>query len=756
MSRKQKPPKKSRFKVRLLPFLVVILTGLVILLSYTIYLDFQVKIKFEGARWEVPSRVYARPLDIFAGARLTKSDFILELSKLRYKNRILTHAGSYYRRGSSVFVHTRAFEFPEESVPATRLKITFSGNSIKEVRNIDSREDVDLWRLEPVYIGGIYPRLNEDRVLIKLEQVPTALIQTLLAVEDRKFYEHHGVVPLSIMRAMIANIRAGGRVQGGSTLTQQLVKNFYLSNEKTFTRKINEAIMALLVELHYSKEEILQAYLNEVYLGQDGKRAIHGFGLAAQFYFDTNLANLDEAQIALLVGMVKGASFYDPRRNPERALKRRQLVQLTQQQQAIISQKKYVSQKNIGLGVSADKPSGTSPYPNFLDLVKRQLRRDYAPEDLQSEGLRLFTTLDPVLQHKTEKIVNKRLTTLEKNAKLPNNHLQVAVAISDPGTGLVRALIGGRDNRLSGFNRALDSKRNIGSLIKPVVYLTALQNDNKFHLSRIIQDSPISLPGGGGEDWVPENYDKKYHGETSLLNALVHSYNAATVRLGLNVGVDEVIHNLRNLGVEREIDNYPSLLLGAVEMSLFDIMQVYQSMAAQGFKTPLRAINTVARSSGEVLSRYPLTVEQSISPEHAYLILQAMQTVMTKGTGKSFYQKFPLSFNAAGKTGTTNDFRDSWFAGMTGDKLAVVWLGADDNTPIGLSGGRGALRVWTDIIAATQSQSMNLIAPEKIDFVNVNVLMQSNGEMTCIEDFQMPFVTGKLPSERERMSCTNE
>ncbi len=730
------------------------LGGLVLLAFYAIYIDYEVTRKFEGSRWEVPSRVYARPLELYPGKVLSKQDLLLELKKLRYKNRQLTQPGSYYKRSKAIYLHSRHFAFPDEEIPAARLKISFSGNRIKTIRNLDSNDKLDLWRLEPVFIGGIYPRLHEDRVLVRLEQVPAALVNTLLAVEDKHFREHHGIAPLSILRALIANIRAGRKVQGGSTLTQQLVKNFYLTSEKTLARKINEAIMALLLELHYSKDEILEAYLNEVYLGQDGNRAIHGFGLAAQFYFDTDLTNLNEAQIALLVGLVKGASYYDPRRHPERALKRRQLVQALQFQEGLISAKKYRRQRNLPLGVNKDKPSGISPYPYFLDLVKRQLRRDYAPKDLQTAGLKLFTTLDPVLQHKTEKSIRSQLQKIEKAKHLPPNSIQVAAAISEPDTGLVRALVGGRNFRVNGFNRALDSSRQIGSLIKPVVYLTAIQKPAVYRLNTVIQDAPISIRLEDGRNWVPKNYDKRYHGDISLLGALVNSYNAAAVRLGLQVGVDAVVKNLYKLGVKRELSGYPSLLLGAVELSLFDVMQVYQTLASQGFKTPLRAISMVSKDNGEVLSRYPPEVEQSIDAAHAYLVLHAMQEVMRKGTGKSFYQRFPYTFTAAGKTGTTNDYRDSWFAGFTGNKLAVVWLGRDDNQPMGLSGSSGALRIWTDIMARTHSMPFKPVSPPGIEFIEVNLLMNNKGQVECEEDYPMPVIVEHLPNEQERIVCT--
>ena len=674
MAGKRKIQKKRRFRIPILPLLSFALVGLISILFYAMSLDVEVRAKFEGTRWEVPSRVFARPLDLYAGEALSIQDLLLELKQLRYKNSLIDVPGNYFRRDASVYIYMRPFKFPDESVNATRLRVDFEEGKIKNVINRDTLQVVDLWRLEPVFIGGIYPKRSEDRVLVKLDEVPKTLTDTLIAVEDRDFYHHFGIAPLSILRALIANIQAGRRVQGGSTLTQQLVKNFYLTDEKTISRKLNEAIMALLLELHYSKNEILQAYLNEVYLGQDGRRAIHGFGLAAQFYFDKSIQNLDARQCALLVGLVKGASYYDPRRFPKRALVRRQVVQKIQLEQGIITDRQYKAQVNEALGVSKNKPSGISPYPYFLDLVKRQLKRDYSSKDLKTAGLRLFTSLDPIVQSKAEKAIKARLKSLEKRQNLPPDTLQVAAMITNPGTGEVRALIGGRNFRRAGFNRALDASRQIGSLIKPIVYLTALQQSEKYYLNTLIPDEPVEIPLENGENWTPENYDKQYHGKVSLTAALADSYNVATVNLGMNVGLERVIANAHRLGIKSDIKAYPAILLGATQFSLYEITQAYQTIASEGFKTPIRSIKTVTTGSGESLVRYPLTVEQVIKPEYAYLVLNAMKAVMTHGTGKSVYWHIPKDFTIAGKTGTTNDYRDSWFAGLTGDNLTVIWV----------------------------------------------------------------------------------
>jgi len=719
-------------------------------------LDKQVTEQFEGKRWEVPSRVYARPLELYAGKVISVDQLLFELRLLRYKQSIDNDIGSYRQQSNKVTIHTRAFKFWDEDTPSISLEVTFKRNKILSIKNINAQEVLDVWRLEPLFIGGIYPKINEDRVLLRIQDVPDTLIKTLLEVEDRHFYEHFGVAPLSIIRALVANIRAGGRVQGGSTLTQQLVKNFYLSNEKTITRKLNEALMALLLEFHYSKNEILEAYLNEIYLGQDGSRAIHGFGLAAEYYFDKPLENLDEAQIALLVGLVKGASYYNPRRFYERALKRRNVVLMVQARAGIVGEEDLIALKDLPLNISKYGPSGITKYPAFMDLVRRQLNKDYRPEDLSSAGLRLFTTIDPLVQFEAEESIDKWLPKLEQKIKLEKNVLEAAAMVTDAGSGAVRALVGGREFRASGFNRALDSHRHIGSLIKPAVYLTALQQPELYRLNSTLEDSAITITMENGFQWSPENYDKREHGEVALISALANSYNLATVRLGMALGLENISDTLHALGVERKIAIYPSMLLGAVDMSVYDVLKMYQTLSAQGFQTPVRAIQTVTTSTGEVLSRYPINVEQTLSSDAIYLLNTALQEVTKSGTAKKIYRRMPYSFSVAGKTGTTNDYRDSWFAGMTGDKVAVVWLGADDNRSIRLTGSSGALPIWTDIISATASRSLDIPIAENIIFERSSAIIHTNGNVKCVENKVFPFIRGSVPSRLEEPQCIED
>ncbi|MBD3814277.1 MAG: penicillin-binding protein 1B, partial [Betaproteobacteria bacterium] len=500
--------------------------------------------------------------------------------------------------GNNVEMQTRGFQFYEGAEESRRIRVRFSGDFVAGLNSADG-SSLAVARLEPVLIGGLYPAHNEDRILIKLDQVPPYLVQTLVAVEDREFFEHFGVSPKSIVRAVWVNLTAGAVRQGGSTLTQQLVKNFYLTNERSLTRKATEAMMAVLLELHYDKQEILEAYLNEVFLGQDGRRAIHGFGLASQYFFGQPLAELKLHQIALLVGMVKGPTYYNPRRHPERALERRNLVLDLLAEQQVVDPTEVAAAKQKPLGITQRGSMADSSYPAFLDLVKRQLREDYREEDLTEEGLRVFTSFDPILQLKAEQAMSDTLKRLGKGAEA----VEGAMLVTNPETGEIQAMLGSRQPGYAGFNRALDAVRPIGSLIKPVIYLTALERPSQYTLTSLLEDEPFSVKGADGQVWRPQNYDRKAHGTVYLYQALANSYNLSTTRLGLDLGVPNVLKTLQRLGVSVDWPAYPSMLLGAGALRPIEVADVYQTLANGGFNTPLRGIRSVLTAEGEPLKR---------------------------------------------------------------------------------------------------------------------------------------------------------
>lgn len=720
------------------------IVGLVILAGFAIYLDAIVQEKFSGKRWTIPAKVYARPLELFVGQKLDRQDFLSELDALGYRREnAVSGPGVVSAAGNNIELHTRGFQFYEGAEEARRIRVRFSGDFVAGLGRTDGGE-LAVARLEPLLIGGLYPAHNEDRILIKLDQVPPYLVETLMAVEDREFFRHFGVSPKSIARAVWVNLTSGQVRQGGSTLTQQLVKNFYLTNERSLTRKGTEAMMAVLLELHYDKPEILEAYLNEVFLGQDGNRAIHGFGLASQYFFGQPLSELKLHQVALLVGMVKGPTYYNPRRQPERALERRNLILDMLVEQQVVAPEQAEAAKKLPLGVTSRGSMANSSYPAFLDLVKRQLRQDYREEDLTEEGLRIFTSFDPILQLKAQGAMNDTFKRLAGRPDL--DKVEAAMLVTNPETGEVQAMLGSRQAGFAGFNRALDAVRPIGSLVKPAIYLTALEKPSQYTLTSRLEDEPFSVKGADGQVWRPQNYGREAHGSVFLYQALANSYNLSTARLGLDLGVPSVLKTLGRLGVEPDWPAYPSMLLGAGAMRPVEVADIYQTLANGGFNTPLRGIRNVLAADGEPLKRYPFQIQQRFDAGAIYLTQYAMQRVMTEGTGRSAYNQLPRSLALAGKTGTTNDSRDSWFAGFSQDLLAVVWMGRDDNGKTPLTGATGALQVWADFMRRADPLPLNMPRPDNVVMAWVDGTTGQGSAEGCPGAVQMPYIRGSEPA----------
>lgn len=720
------------------------LVGLVVLAGFAVYLDAVVQEKFSGKRWTIPAKVYARPLELFVGQKLSQVDFLTELDALGYRRESIANGpGAAAVSGSTVDLNTRGFQFYEGTDTAQQVSVRFSGDYVAGL-SAPNGSKLSVARLEPLLIGGLYPKNLEDRILIKLDQAPPYLLDTLITVEDRDFYHHFGVSPKSIARAFWVNASAGQMRQGGSTLTQQLVKNFYLTNERSLNRKLNEAMMAMLLEVHYSKQEILEAYLNEVFLGQDGQRAVHGFGLASQYFFSQPLSELKLHQVALLVGMVKGPSYYNPRRYPDRAMERRNLVLDLLEQQGVATPEVVAAAKKMPLGVSKVGSLADSSFPGFLDLVKRQLREDYRDEDLTEEGLRIFTSFDPILQMKSEAAVNETFKKLA--GRKGSEDVEAAMVVTNPETGEVQALVGSRQAGYAGFNRAIDAVRPIGSLVKPAIYLTALERPSQYTLTSWVADEPFSVKGADGQIWKPQNYDRKAHGNIFLYQGLAHSYNLSTAKLGLELGVPNVFKTLAKLGVTREWPAYPSMLLGAGGLSPMEVATMYQTIANGGFNTPMRGIRSVLTAEGEPLKRYPFQIQQRFDPGSIYLVQNAMQRVMREGTGKSVYSQLPSSLNLAGKTGTSNDSRDSWFAGFSQDLLAVVWVGRDDNGKTPFTGATGALQIWTSFMRKADPLSLDTPLPENVVQAWINSSTGQGSDSTCPNAVQMPYIRGSEPA----------
>ncbi|MFT4613399.1 MAG: penicillin-binding protein 1B, partial [Bacteroidia bacterium] len=723
----------------------LVLVGLVLAGLVVIFLDARITATFSDKMWELPAKVYARPLELFVGATLTPEDLEYELQVGGYRSTDSPKSPGQFSRYRSRFdIYTRGFDFPAEREPSRRVLIDFSGGRVQKLAA--GASGIDLMRLDPVQIGGIYPLQGEDRILVRLPDVPEPLRLGLMAVEDRAFYDHWGFSPTGIARAAFSNLRSGQVVAGGSTITQQLVKNYYLTPERTIVRKLTEVLMAVLLELHYGKDQILESYINEVYLGQEGPRSIHGFALAARHYFDTPLQQLGLHQQALLIGMIKGPSLYNPQRNPDRARERRNVVLTVMAEQGVISPEHATVARAMPLGLNA-KNRIQNTFPAFLDLVRRQLRHDYRDEDLTTMGLSIFTSFDPLVQR-----VLERSTTTVMDSLDPAGELESASVVTRFDSGEVAALVGGRKARYAGFNRALDARRPAGSLIKPAIYLLALEQPQHYSLATLLQDMPLKVGGEFDDPWIPRNFDRKDHGLVMLSQALSKSYNLATARLGLSLGLDRIIDMLHRLGIEEGIPAVPALTLGAGEYSPMAMAAMYQSIAAGGFRMPLRSIRDVVDAHGEPLKRYPLEYERTSSLQAVHLLHFAMRAVVREGTGRGVYRYLPDDFDVAGKTGTTNDGRDSWFAGFSGDLLTVSWIGRDDNGGTGLTGSTGALKLWAHFMARASKRSLAYRMPEGIRTTWVDA---DTGYLTgegCPNSRMLPFIAGSEPRKYAKCS----
>jgi penicillin-binding protein 1B len=711
---------------------LLIVGGLVIaLLVWTVYLDRIITAQFEGRRWTLPAQVYAEPLELYAGQSFGADTLEQELKRLGYR-RVdqAEQPGSYSRRGSRIDLVNRRFQFWDALQEPQLLTVSARGNAIESMRN-GRNEEVPIFRLDPLLIGSIFPIHGEDRVVVTPDQVSPLLPAALKVVEDRKFDSHNGVDFGAIARAAWVNLRAGQIEQGGSTLTQQLVKSYFLDNRRTLGRKLEEAMMAFLLEVHFEKQDLMNAYINEIYLGQDGNRAVHGFGLASQFYFGKPLAELQLHEVAVLVAIVRGPSYYDPRRHPDRVRARRDLVLKLMAQYKVVDERAAQQAAKRPLGIVSSSTQAGGYYPAFLDLVRRTLRRDYREEDLTEAGLKIFSTLSPLTQSQAEKALAQELERLDKARKQKTEKkLEGVVVVTAPQNGEVIAMVGGRQASFDGFNRALDAHRSIGSLVKPVIYLAAIES-GRFNAASIVEDGPVEVKLPNGTVWAPQNISQEFYGPVPLVRALAQSLNLATVNLGLQVGLKKVTNEFVALGLGREPPQLPSVLLGALDVAPLEVAQLYNAFANGGFSTPLRAVRAIVDAEGKPLKSFALEVTPVADPQAVYQVNRMLVQVMEHGSGQAARAQIPPEIVVAGKTGTSSDYRDSWFAGFSGNTLAVVWIGYDDNSPTGLTGSSGSLPVWSRLMRSIGTTSWSAPLPEGLEDKSIEFMTGLAADPRC-------------------------
>lgn len=712
--------------------LAAVLVPILVFGFWVLQLDHQITTQFEGRRWTLPARVYAQPLELYAGQAMTLDELQIELQRLGYQPASpVTRPGSFQKLSDRINLVSRPFRFMDENRDEQVLTIAFKNNHIAQLWD-GKGQDIPIFRLDPLLIGSIFPIHGEDRIIVTPQEVPPLLPAALKTVEDKRYDTHIGVDPMGILRALWIDLKSRRFDQGGSTLTQQLVRSYFLNNQQTMSRKITEAVMAILLEAHFDKADLMNSYINEIHLGQDGDRAIHGFGLASEFYFGKPLRELQLHEIALLVTEVRSASYYNPRKHADRALARRNLILDLLAQNKLISVDDATRAKAMPLGLINGSGAASSYYPAFLDFVRRTLHRDYKEADLTEAGLTVFTTLDPRIQKRAEQAVVSELIHLDKTSRHKDQQLEGAVVVASSHSGEVNAIVGGRQVNYSGFNRALDAKRSIGSLAKPVVYLTAIES-GKYNASTIINDTPITVKLSAKTTWTPQNYDHSVNGPVPAVRALAQSLNLATVNLGMDVGVDKVVDQFTQLGLGQKPEANPSILLGAVNATPIDVTQMYETLANDGFRTPLRAVRGVLDEHGQPLQAFSMQVSQAADPAAVYQLSRMMVVAVNRGTAAPARAKLG-SLVVAGKTGTTSDYRDNWFAGFSGSHVAVVWVGYDDNASTGFSASSAALPIWAQLMTGIDTTPWDQPMPEGVSEIMIDFATGAGVNEKCQPD----------------------
>ncbi|TDE23106.1 penicillin-binding protein 1B [Vibrio owensii] len=722
-----------------------------VLLFVGIYLDSVVKDRFDGQLFDLPTVVYARILNLSPGENITIKEMRNELDVLNYRKVSQPrYPGEYSSSSTRIELIRRPFEFADGPEPDRHVMLHFSSSGLQRIQSLESKGDLGYLRIEPKMLGMLEKDQNEQRLFLRRDQFPEVLVDALLATEDRDFYQHDGVSPLAIGRALVANIKAGRTVQGGSTLTQQLAKNLFLTRDKTLWRKFREAYIALILDYRYSKDRILEAYLNEVYLGQSGGDAIHGFALASRYYFGQPIQELRIDQLAMLVGMVKGPSYYNPIRYPERTKTRRDLVLRLLMQQDMLTAQQYEQAVNRPLDTQS-KPRIASRQPAYFQQLNIELKEKVGDNFKAETGLRLFTSLDPVSQSKLEQAIAKKVPELAKRA---GKELEAAAVAVDRHSGEIRAMVGGKRVGYEGFNRALNASRPIGSLVKPAIYLTALEQPEKYNLATTLHDTPLSLKGSKGSVWSPRNFDRKFRGDVPLYLALAKSLNVPTVRLGMELGIPEVSATLERLGVDKnEIRPVPSMFLGSFSLTPFEVAQMYQTVTNSGKRAKLSALRSVIDMDGNVLYQSLPRSSQAVDQQAAWLTTYAMKQGVAQGTGRFLQSQFAWAA-LAGKTGTSNDSRDSWFVGVDGREVTTVWLGRDDNKSTKLTGSSGALRVYAEYLKQRIPERLELPWPKEVTTLGFQKAANGALEMNCRSEYKLPVwdKSGQIKQQCEKKS----
>src|ERR1043166_2927234 len=668
-------PKRSRFKDFLwrhsagLAFLVMVV--FVAFIGFVGWAYVVVTKKFDSARrFDLPRRVYADATPIIPGMSLPRGLLEPKLNNVGYhevKTRVANPSEYRYVDGN-LELYLQNFDYPDMEFRALPVVIDFEGNVVRAVKRLDDNVALRAVRIEPELITSIYDNEMEDRQPVSLSAVPKVVSNAIISTEDKNFYHHEGISIRGTLGALITDVRNKNMTHGGSTLTQQLVKNLLKITERTLREKIVEAVMAMLLEARYSKDEILEAYLNEIYLGQNGSVQILGVEQASQIYFGKHVTYLTLPEAATLAGIIRSPNVLSPLKYPDRAKPRRDAVLGLMRDQGMIAAEEYASAVAAPLSV-ARFPKTSRSAPFFVDLVMKQLRETYPETQLKTEGLRIFTTLDTMMQRSAEAALDSGITNLNKKysyLRKSQAPLEGVILTIQPGTGYVKALVGGRNYSKTQFNRAIQARRQPGSLFKPFVYVTAMdpqRGQQAFTASTVLDDSPISVRTGNAV-WQPQNYDLRFHGRVSVRDALAHSYNIPAVRAAIDAGVPNVIKEASTIGIESRLEPYPSVSLGSFEVTPLEIAYAYSAFANLGVKAAPGSILAVSTREGKLLETREVKMKRVASSGVCYVMNNILQDVLNYGTAaKARGLGFERPYE--GKTGTTSNYHDPWLIGFS-------------------------------------------------------------------------------------------
>jgi len=754
--------KKSRsqtLRIAILILIFLIPGGIILGAWYVRHLERVVIAKFEGPKWQFPSKIYSDSFLVYPGMNVRMEDLREKIRRLGYREtRNEVKARGEYRflkREGLLEIYLHDFVYPLETFKGIPVRLAFQGSTVARMEKMDDGEELFSIELEPELVTGLYDRIWEERRLVNLSEVPPLLVQAILTIEDERFYRHRGIDPVGILRAFWANLRSVGIVQGGSTLTQQLMKNFFLTDERTIQRKLKEALMALVAERKYSKEEILENYLNEIYMGQKGAQGIFGVWEASQFYFSKELSELTAGEMALLAGLIKAPNRYSPYRSVEVATRRRNVVLGKMFEEKLITRRQYEKAiREVFPHRELVKVANDAPF--YVDFLKRELAQNYSNEALTAEGLGIFTSLDLQVQRVAERALVDGLRRLEESyahlrKRGEEDHLEGAIVVIKPQTGEIKAMVGGRDYQKSQFNRVFQAKRQPGSIFKPFVYLAALlygseEGGRKFTPVTLVEDSPF-MWSYEGQEWQPDNYNGEYFGTVTFRTALEKSLNAATARVAKDVGVKNVRDIAYRLGIQSHLPAYPSVALGSAEVTPLEVAVAFSTLANGGVRTQSLAVKQVMDHRGRVLEKRDVRVEKVVTPQLAFMMNHLLKGVLDRGTGRGA-RSYGFDRPAAGKTGTTNDTKDAWFAGYTPDLLAVVWVGFDNQSKLGLSGAQAALPIWSEFMkqATAGTPVSDFIPPAGVKMVDIDPLSGYRATPNCPQVVREAFLEGEEPT----------